>query len=120
MAATMVYTCHQISKTGHQAHSTIICLSVSVNKQTSEVTDFKLHSVSTHTAKMGPKSQRSNSEDYKVLWHCWLGIRKSIWPVKSLRWGAGVVWCSYLSAASCKWSAYGPADATAAHHLLLH
>jgi len=26
-----------------------------------------------------------------VLWHCWLGGRKVIWPVKTERWGAGVV-----------------------------
>jgi len=26
-----------------------------------------------------------------VLWHCWLGIRKSIWPVKTEWWGVGVV-----------------------------
>jgi len=24
-------------------------------------------------------------------------------------------WCGYLSGARCKWSAYGPADATATH-----
>jgi len=29
-------------------------------------------------------------------------------------------WCGYLSGAKCKWFAYGPADATATHHLLLH
>jgi len=28
-----------------------------------------------------------------VLWHCWLGIRKSIWPVKIEQWGVGVVIC---------------------------
>jgi len=45
-----------------------------------------------------------------VLWHCWLGGRKSIWPVKY--W---VMRCchGYLSAMKCKWFAYGPADATA-------
>ena len=44
------------------------------------------------------------------LWHCWLGIRKSIWPVKNwvMRW-----WHGYLSGMRCKWFAYGPADATA-------
>jgi len=45
-----------------------------------------------------------------VLWHCWLGIRKSIQPVKKTEWwGAGVVICGkrranpdwfYLSGAS--------------------
>jgi len=29
-------------------------------------------------------------------------------------------WRGYLSEARCKWFAYGPADATATHHLLLH
>jgi len=50
-----------------------------------------------------------------VLWRCWLGDRKSIWPVKN--W---VVWCwpGYLSGAQCR-LAYGPADATATHCLLL-
>ena len=46
-----------------------------------------------------------------VLWHCWLGIRKSIWPLRS--WVVRC-WHGYLSGARCKWFAYGPADATAA------
>jgi len=45
-----------------------------------------------------------------VLWHCWLGIRKSIQPVKN--WVMGY-WHGYLSGVWCKWFAYGPADATA-------
>ena len=51
-----------------------------------------------------------------VIKHCWLGIRKGMWPVKN--W---VMKCrrGYLSGAKCKWSAYGPTDATAPHHLLL-
>ena len=44
-----------------------------------------------------------------VLWHCWLGGRKGIRPVKN--WVVGC-WCGYLSAAICR-LAYGPADATA-------
>jgi len=28
-----------------------------------------------------------------VLWHCWLGGRKCIWPVKAEWWGTGVVVC---------------------------
>ena len=28
-----------------------------------------------------------------VLWHCWLGVRNSIWPVKIEWWGVGVVIC---------------------------
>jgi len=59
------------------------------------------------------------SELPSVLWHCWLGIRKSIQPVKmSVR-----CWCGYLSGARCRLFAYGPADATAItkpHHLLPH
>jgi len=51
-----------------------------------------------------------------VLWHCWLGSRKDIQPVKTEWWGAGVV--NYLSGARCR-LAYGPADATASHCLLL-
>ena len=36
-----------------------------------------------------------------VLWHCWLGVRKSIRPVKIEWWGVGVVICRLF--------AYGPA-----------
>jgi len=28
-----------------------------------------------------------------VLWHCWLDVRKSIWPVKIEWWGVDVVIC---------------------------
>ena len=50
-----------------------------------------------------------------VLWRCWLGGRKGIQPVKKTeRWGAGVVICLERGA-----DAYGPADATATHCLLL-
>jgi len=55
-----------------------------------------------------------------VLWHCWLGVRKNIWPVKN--WVMRC-WCSYLSGARCRLFAYGPTDATAIpkpHHLLSH
>ena len=50
-----------------------------------------------------------------VLWHCWLGGRKGIRPVKN--WVLGC-WRGYLSGAMCRF-AYGPADATATHCLLL-
>ena len=50
-----------------------------------------------------------------VLWRCWLGGRKGIWPVKN--WVVGC-WRGYLSGARCR-LAYGPADATATHCLLL-
>ena len=45
-----------------------------------------------------------------MLWRCWLGIRKSIWPAKN--WVMRC-WCGYLSGARCRLFAYGPADATA-------
>jgi len=45
-----------------------------------------------------------------VLWHRWLGVRKSIRPVKN--WVMRC-WCGYLSGARCRLFAYGPADATA-------
>jgi len=50
-----------------------------------------------------------------VLWRCWLGSSKGIRPVKN--W---VVWCwrGCLSGVRCR-LAYGPADATATHCLLL-
>jgi len=44
-----------------------------------------------------------------VIWHCWLGSRKGIWPVKT--WVVRY-WCGYLSGVRCKWFAY-QADATA-------
>jgi len=50
-----------------------------------------------------------------VLWRCWLGGRKGIRPVKN--WAVGC-WRGYLSGARCR-LAYGPADATATHCLLL-
>ena len=50
-----------------------------------------------------------------VLWRCWLGSRKGIWPVKN--WVVGC-WHGYLFGARCR-LAYGPADATATHCLLL-
>ena len=50
-----------------------------------------------------------------VLWCCWLGGRKGIWPVKN--WVVGC-WHGYLSEARCR-LAYGPADAIATHCLLL-
>ena len=50
-----------------------------------------------------------------VLWHCWLGGRKGIRPVRN--WAVGC-WCGYLSGARCR-LAYGLADATATHCLLL-
>ena len=45
----------------------------------------------------------------------WLGGRKGIRPVKNR---AVRCWCGYLSTARCR-LAYGPADATATHCLLL-
>jgi len=50
-----------------------------------------------------------------VLWRCWVGGRNGIRPVKN--W---VVECcrGYLAGAQCR-LAYGPADATATHYLLL-
>ena len=55
------------------------------------------------------------SELPSVLWRCWLGGRKGIRPVKN--WAVGC-WHGYLSGARCR-LAYGPADATATHCLLL-
>ena len=50
-----------------------------------------------------------------VLWRCWLGIRKGIRSVKN--WVVRC-WHRYLTGARCR-LAYGPADATATHCLLL-
>ena len=51
-----------------------------------------------------------------MLWCYWLGSRKGIRPVKN--WVVGY-WRGYLPAARYR-LAYGPADATATHCLLLH
>ena len=50
-----------------------------------------------------------------VLWHCWLGGMKGIRPVKNRVVG---YWRGYLSGVRCR-LAYGPADTTATHCLLL-
>ena len=50
-----------------------------------------------------------------VLWHCWFGSRKVTPPVKN--WVVGC-WHGYLSGVRCR-VAYGPANATATHCLLL-
>ena len=50
-----------------------------------------------------------------VLWRCWLGGKKGIRPVKNRVVGC---WCGCLFGARCR-LAYGPADATATHCLLL-
>ena len=60
-------------------------------------------------------SKPSSSFIPSVLWRCCLGDRKGIQPVKN--WVVGC-WRGYLSGARCR-LAYGPADATATHCLLL-
>ena len=46
-----------------------------------------------------------------MLWHCWLGVRKSIRPVKNL---VMKCWFGYLPGARCRLVAlYGPVDAIA-------
>jgi len=48
-------------------------------------------------------------------WRCWLGSRKGVQPVENCVVGC---WHGYLSRTMCRF-AYGPADATATHYLLL-
>ena len=52
-----------------------------------------------------------------VLWHCWLGVRKSIWPVKN--WVMGC-WCGYPSGERCRLFAYVCHCIPKPHHLLPH
>ena len=55
-----------------------------------------------------------------VLLHCWLGVRKSIRPIKNKVMRC---WRGYLSGASCRLFACSPAGATAipkVYHLLPH
>jgi len=53
-----------------------------------------------------------------VIWHCWLGSRKSSWSVKNWLMRC---WCGCMSGVRCKWSAYGYglADATAIPKLII-
>jgi len=51
-----------------------------------------------------------------VLGHCWLGVRKSIRPVKTS--DEVLAWLTVWS--EVQMILHGPADATATHHLLLH
>jgi len=46
---------------------------------------------------------------YSLLWHCWLGIRKSIRPKTQMMYVVLVG----LSGTRCRWSAYGSYDVTA-------
>ena len=41
-----------------------------------------------------------------VLWCCWFGGRKGIWPVKTKWWGTGVVICLQRGAMICIWSSW--------------
>ena len=53
-----------------------------------------------------------------VLWHCWLGVRKSIWFVKKFEWwGAGMVICLERGANDLHMVQLMPLRP---HHLLLH
>ena len=78
----------------------------------------------TTCSRLLPKSNTARTQNFitfnwkyvlSVLWCCWLGGRKGIRRVKN--WVVGC-WRGYLSGARCR-LAYGPADATATHCLLL-
>ena len=69
----------------------------------------------TMTTCSGPYWHFSSMFIPSVLWRCWLGGRKGIRPAKN--WVVDC-WHGYLSGARCR-LAYGPADATATHCLLL-
>jgi len=51
-----------------------------------------------------------------VLWRCWLGGRKAIWPVKTEWWGTGVVICLERGANDLHMVQLMPLPS---HHLLL-
>ena len=51
------------------------------------------------------------------LWHCWLGVRKSIRPIKVECWGVGVVICLVQSANDLHMVQLLPLPP---HHLLVH
>ena len=76
------------------------------------------HSLSlSHTCTHARTRTHAHTHTYtpSVLWRCWLGGRKGTRPIKN--WVVGC-WRGYLFGARCR-LAYGPADATATHCLLL-
>jgi len=62
------------------------------------------------------KALKANCTDW-ITYFSAVSSRKGIWPVKTEWWDAGVV-NGYVSGSRCRF-AYGPADATATHSLLL-
>jgi len=79
-------------------------------------TFFSIHHNSASSSEVQHNHNEYKIQLYKsVLWRCWLGGRKGIRPVKN--WVVGC-WHGYLSGARCR-LAYGPADSTATHCLLL-
>jgi len=54
-------------------------------------------------------SQFASAKMPPAFRHCWLGVRKSIWPVKSEWWGDGMFICLERDANDV----HGPVDATA-------
>ena len=76
---------------------------------------FKLTTFSERQDSLCSKLFRQCAPVPSVLWHCWFGGRKGIRPVKNRVVG---YWHGCLSGLRCR-LAYGPADATATHCLLL-
>ena len=46
-----------------------------------------------HAEQFTPHNNHNLNTVPSVLWHCWLGVRKSIRPVKIEWWGVGMVIC---------------------------
>ena len=92
----------------------IICY-VAVVGSSSDVSGFGLDGSSVDKSRNSFRFVRVVLFVPSVLWRCLLGCRKGIQPVKN--WVVGC-WHGYLSGAKCR-LAYGPADATATHCLVL-
>ena len=55
-----------------------------------------------------------------VLWHCWMSVRQSIWPVNVEWWGVGVVICLEWGADCLHMVQLMPLPSQNPHNLLPH
>jgi len=78
-------------------------------------TDVAHYTFNTHQLILEILAEMLLRKTHSVLWHCSLGRRKGIQPVKN--WLVGC-WHGHLSAVRCRF-AYGPAYAIATHYVLL-
>jgi len=78
-----VHICSTVGKPSHQQYKTPWALSTTVVCPQFSQNRYKKRILSNWIDRLMPS----------VLWRCWLGGRKGIWPVKKQLWGAGMVIC---------------------------